>query len=668
MTPFRHLLTLAALTATTALTASATSLTVDLTSPGKAISPDLLGIFFEDLNYAADGGLYAELIQNRSFEYSTTERISWTNLTAWTLEQRHGAEGRWELGESRPVHPRNPHYLHLRATALPEDAADTDAAAGISNGGFDQIPVTAGAAYEASFFAYQTFNGIMWRDADQSIPMPVTVRLEGADGTILAEAALDVTGRDWTKYTATLTPTRSDDHARFVLLLHRVGAIALDMVSLMPHDTFKGHPNGLRPDLAQTIADLQPKFMRFPGGCLVHGHGQHRYYDWKKTIGPLEGREAARNMWGYHQTFGLGYLEFFQFCEDIGAKPLPVVAAGVSCQHSGHSPGRGQECLPLDEMPAYIQDVLDLIEWANGPADSPWGAVRAAAGHPEPFGLQYLGVGNEDAITPEFETRFALIRDAINARYPDIVVIGTSGPFADGEDFEKGWAFARQTDVAMVDEHYYVPPQFFWDNQQRYDTYDRAGPKVYLGEYAAHDEGRRNTLRSALAEAAGLVSYERNADLVHFASYAPMLSRRGHTQWHPDLIYFDATSVYPSANYYVQQLFGQHGGDTYHPTTFTDLPADTKLAAATVSDSATGDLIIKIVNGDDTPHPLDLTLTGLDGPRTATRHLLTAATLDTVNEDGQPPAVHPVTDTLTLTPTTPYQAPARSLTILRLPR
>ncbi len=652
------------LTIVTAVAASAASLHVDL-NDGKAISPDLLGIFYEDLNYAADGGLYAELLQNRSFEYSATEQSTWTNFSFWELEKRGEAEGHWGLGDARPVHPRNKHYLLLAATAAGEGL-------GISNPGFDQIPVTAGAAYEASFWAYQTYNGIKWRGQgiDQEAPMPVTVRLEADDGEVLAEASFAITGRDWTKYAATLTPSRTDEHARFVLLLHAVGGVALDMVSLMPHDTFRGHANGLRRDLAQTIADLHPKFMRFPGGCLVHGPGIRHFYDWKKTVGPLEARQAERNSWGYHQTYGLGFFEFFQFCEDIGAKPIPVVSAGVCCQHAGDSPGRGQEGLPMEEMPAYIQDVLDLIEWANGPADSTWGAVRAAAGHPEPFGLVYLGVGNEDAITPIFETRFKMIRDAVKARHPEIVVIGTSGPFASGVDYDNGWAFAKKINVEMVDEHYYVPPAFFWKNQHRYDTYDRAGPKVYLGEYAAHEPDRRNTLRSALAEAAGLISYERNGDLVHFVSYAPLLARRDHTQWHPDMIYFDATAVYPSANYYTQQLFGQNAGDTYHATTAGDLPAGTKLVAGTVSDSATGDVIVKIVNGEDTDQSLDVVLQGLD-PQTAyrmTRTLLTADSPDAVNEDGQIPAVQPVTTTVTTGPAFDYVAPAHSLTILRFQR
>ncbi|MCF3650651.1 alpha-L-arabinofuranosidase C-terminal domain-containing protein [Synoicihabitans lomoniglobus] len=646
-----------------AVTATATpTLRVDLSAPGRAISSDLVGIFYEDLNYAADGGLYAELIQNRSFEYSATEQVSWTALSFWELIQAGDAEGSWGLGNARPVHVNNEHYLTLTARQ-PGDGV------GIRNSGFDQIPVEAGHAYEASFFAYQTYNGIMWRGdgVDQSTPMPVTLRLEAANGEVLAEAKLEVSGRDWTRYHATLTPSRPDPQAKFVLLIHQVGSIALDMVSLMPHDTFKGRANGLRRDLAHAIADLEPKFMRFPGGCLVHGPGVRQFYDWKKTIGPVETREAERNSWGYHQTYGLGFFEFFQFSEDIGAKPVPVVSAGVCCQHAGHSPGRGQEGLPMEEMPAYIQDVLDLIEWANGPADSEWGAVRAAAGHPEPFGLQHLGVGNEDAITPLFEIRFNMVRDAIKARYPDIVVIGTSGPFASGEDFDNGWAFARDIDVEMVDEHYYVPPQFFWDNQDRYDHYDRAGPLVYLGEYAAHEPDRRNTLRSAIAEAAGLVSYERNADIVHFASYAPLLARRGHTQWHPDLIYFDATSVFLTPNYYVQQLFGQHGGDRHLDTALTGTVDGAKLAASSVTDSASGDVILKLVNGDDTPVALEVQLSGLSSDRkfTAQRMVLTGPSADAINEDGREPAVKPVSTSTTITATFHYQAPANSLTVLR---
>lgn len=640
--------------------AAAAELRIDLAGPGKAISPDLFGIFFEDLNYAADGGLYAELIQNRSFEYSATEQSGWGPFSSWDLVKAGGGDGHLGLGDVRPVHVNNPHYLLLTVLA-------PGSGVGIANRGFDQIPLQAGLAYEASFWAYQAYMGRKWaNDMDQDQPMPVTLRLESATGEVLGEARLAVSGRTWTQHRVTLTPSRDEPAARFVLVAHERGEVALDMVSLMPRDTFKGRANGLRRDLAETIADLKPRFMRFPGGCLVHGGGIRHYYDWKHTVGPVEQRRAARNSWGYHQTMGLGYFEYFQFCADIGAIPLPVVTAGVCCQHAGHTPGRGQEGLPLEEMPGYIQDVLDLIEWANGPATSRWGAVRAAAGRPEPFGLKYLGVGNEDAITPEFKERFAMIHDVLKQRHPEIVVIGTSGPFASGEDFDQGWAFAREQKVAMVDEHYYVPPQWFWENLGRYDTYDRAGAKVYLGEYAAHDEGRRNTLRSAIAEAAHLTSLERNGDIVHFASYAPLLARRGHTQWHPDMIYFAGTEVFPSLNYAVHRLFGHHAGDTWIPTTLDSVAPGTRLAASTVRDSRSGELILKIVNGEPAAQPVALRFAGATGlPATAQRIVFGGADADVANTDGAPPAVVPVTGTVPLSPEFTYEAPAHSLTILR---
>jgi alpha-N-arabinofuranosidase len=634
--------------------------TVDLAAPGKAISPDLFGIFFEDLNYAADGGLYAELIQNRSFEYSATEQASWGPFAFWDLVKHGRGDGQLGLGDSRPVHVNNPHYLLLTVLEAGEGV-------GVGNKGFDQIPLVAGQAYEASFWAYQAYMGRKWDGrADQAKPMPMTVRLEGKDGAVLAEARLEVSGRAWTRHAVTLTPNRSEPEARFVLLAHEPGGLALDLVSLMPRDTFKGRPNGLRRDLAQTIADLKPRFMRFPGGCLVHGPGIRHYYDWKATVGPVEQRRAARNSWGYHQTMGLGYFEYFQFCEDIGAKPLPVVTAGVCCQHAGDTPNHGQEGLPLAEMPGYIQDVLDLIEWANGPAESKWGAVRAAAGHPAPFGLKYLGVGNEDAITPEFKERFQMIHEAVKAKHPEIVVIGTAGPFPDGKDFDLGWELVRELKVPMVDEHYYRSPQWFWDHLARYDTYDRAGAKVYVGEYAAHDEKRRSTLRSAVAEAAYLTSLERNGDIVHFASYAPLLARRGHTQWTPDLIYFNGTQVFPTLNYTVHQLFGLNRGETYLPTTVTAVAEPSRLAASTVRDSRTGDVILKLVNGESMPQPLLLRFAGAKAPATAERIVFGGADANVVNEDGAPPAVTPQIDTLPLAPETVYEAPANSLTILRI--
>ncbi len=637
------------------------TLSVDLASPAKPISPSLFGVFFEDLNYAADGGIYAELIQNRSFEYSATEQASWGPTSFWEMVKTGEGEGHLSVANSRPVHVNNPHYVVLNVTK-PGDGV------GLGNRGFDQIPLEAGKRYEASFWAYQAYMGIKWSEGDQSRPMPLTVRHEGDGGAVLAEAKFTISGRAWTKHTATLTPTRDAQAARLVLLAHEQGGVALDMISLFPHDTFKGRANGLRRDLAQTIADLKPRFVRFPGGCLVHGAGVHAYYDWKDTVGPVEQRVAARNSWGYHQTMGLGYFEYFQFCEDLGALPVPVVTAGVCCQHSGDSPGRGQEGLPMEEMPGYVQDVLDLIEWANGPADSKWGAVRAAAGHPEPFGLKYLGVGNEDAITPDFKERFAMINEVLKEKHPEIVVIGTSGPFPDGEDFDLGWAFARELKLAMVDEHYYRPPDWFWENLERYDSYDRDGPTVYVGEYAAHESDRRNTLRTALAEAAFLTSLERNGDVVLLSSYAPLLARRQHTQWHPDMIYFNATEVFPSLNYTVQRLFGENAGDAYITTRFEGASlGGARLAASTVRDNATGELVLKIVNGENTPQTIVTQFTGAAGLATSAQRIVFAGnSADLVNVDGQPAVVQPKVETVSVSPKFEYMAPAHSFTIFRL--
>ena len=531
--------------------AAAATVTVHLDQPAKPISGDLWGIFFEDINDAADGGLYAELVQNRSFEYSRADNRDWNSLTSWALVTRGGGKGEVAVRDADALHPNNPHHAVLTVTAGGEGV-------GLSNGGFGGIALKAGAKYDVSVLAKQT----------DGSPAELFARLEGTDGKLLApEASLGRAGADWRKLTATLAPTATADDARLVVLTRGIGTLQLDMVSLFPQETFKQRSNGLRPDLAQAIADLRPRFVRFPGGCVAHGDGLDNMYRWKDTVGPVEQRKAQPNIWRYHQSYGLGYFEYFQFCEDIGALPLPVVPAGVCCQNSNGRPGRGQEGLPMGEMPEYVQEVLDLIEWANGPATSTWGAKRAQAGHPEPFNLKYLGVGNEDHITPVFEQRFEMIYQAVKAKHPEIVVIGTVGPFSSGPDYERGWRFADTLRLPMVDEHYYQPPAWFLNNLAFYDKYDRAKSQVYLGEYAAHDVGRRTTLRSALAEAAYMTSLERNGDVVRFASYAPLLGKIGRTRWDPNLIYFTNTRVVPTISYQVQRLFGNNAGDAYVQTT-----------------------------------------------------------------------------------------------------
>lgn len=614
----------------------------------KPISPDLFGIFFEDLNYAADGGLYAELVQNRSFEYSPLDHRDWNGLTAWTFVKEDGGEGRASLREgTSALNANNPHYVSVFVEK---------GEVGLRNEGFDGMVFKKGEAYDLSLFAC-AFSGK---------PGPIAVRLEAKDGTVLANATLAAPKDDWGKRTATLVPSADADEGRLVVLASGRGATGLDMVSLFPRKTFKGRPNGLRADLAQAIADLQPKFVRFPGGCIVHGGwlGLSALYDWKRTVGPVETRRAQPNQWGYHQTAGIGYFEYFQFCEDIGAKPLPVVPAAVSCQNTDYNWGKGQEALPMSEMKGYIQDVLDLVEYATGPANSKWGRVRAAAGHPKPFALEYLAIGNEEAITPVFESRFRMIRDAVRAKYPKLKLIGTVGPFAKGEDFDAGWKFARQERLGYVDEHYYEPPNWFWDNLRRYDGYDRASAQIYAGEYAAHEPKRENTLRSALAEAAYLTGLERNGDVVRLASYAPLLAKQGHTQWRPDLIYFDNKSVCPSVNYEVQRLFMRNAGDRYLPAAI-EAPGG-ELTGSVVQDSKTGDVIVKLVSRAYAPIQARIDLSAIKGlAARATRTVLAGDPL-AENLFGKPASVLPRQDEIAVSPTTEVGVPANSLTVLRI--
>lgn len=410
-----------------------TVIEVDTRTPGTAISPDLFGAFFEDLNYAADGGLYAELVQNRSFEYGPADRPDWHAFTAWELLERDGAAGWLTVSSDDPPHPANPHYavLHTAATGT------AGLGAGLRNEGFDGIPVRAGETYDVSAFA-RLAHGTVVR---------LVAQIESQDGSrVHGRVELGPVDGSWQRHAAVITCEATDSDARLALTATGTGTVHLDLVSLFPQATFRNRPGGLRAGLAQAIADLKPKFLRFPGGCLAHGQGLGNMYRWSETVGPLHERRQQSNIWRYHQSMGLGYYEYFQFCEDIGAKPVPVVPAGVCCQNSDVT---GQAGIPEEEMDAYVAEVLALVEWANGPADSPWGSLRAAAGHPEPFGLEYLGVGNEDAVTDTFRDRFCRIHDALREHHPEITVIGTLGPATFGEDWEKGWAFARERNLPL---------------------------------------------------------------------------------------------------------------------------------------------------------------------------------------------------------------------------
>ncbi|MFC5216015.1 alpha-L-arabinofuranosidase C-terminal domain-containing protein [Streptomyces coerulescens] len=518
------------------------SITVDPAANGAKIDDTMYGVFFEDINRAADGGLYAELVQNRSFEYSTDDNRSYTPLTSWTVDGTGQV-----VNDAGRLNERNRNYLSLGAGSS------------VTNAGYNTgIRVEQGKRYDFS----------VWARAASGTTL--TVALKDAAGTLGTTRQVAVKG-GWAKYRATFTATRTSNRGR--LAVAATDAAALDMVSLFPRDTYKNQPNGLRKDLAEKIAALYPGFVRFPGGCLVNtgsmedysetsGWQRKRSYQWKDTIGPVEERATNANFWGYNQSYGLGYYEYFRFSEDIGAMPLPVVPALVT--------GCGQNKAVDDEalLKRHIQDTLDLIEFANGPATSKWGKVRAEMGHPRPFRLTHIEVGNEENLPNEFFDRFKRFRAAIEATYPDITVVSNSGPDDSGTTFDTAWKLNREANVEMVDEHYYNSPNWFLQNNDRYDSYDRSGPKVFLGEYASQG----NAWKNGLSEAAFMTGLERNADVVKLASYAPLLANEDYVQWRPDLIWFNNRASWNSANYEVQKLFMNNVGDRVVPSKATTTP------------------------------------------------------------------------------------------------
>ncbi|KOG30056.1 alpha-L-arabinofuranosidase C-terminal domain-containing protein [Streptomyces resistomycificus] len=520
------------------------AITVDPAAQGAKIDDSMYGVFFEDINRAADGGLYAELVQNRSFEYSTADNTSYTPLTSWTVDGTAQV-----VNDDGRLNDRNRNYLSLAAGSS------------VTNAGYNTgVHVDEGKKYDFSVWARATGAATL------------TVTLQDADGTLATARRVAVRKNGWAKYTATFTATRTSSNGR--LSVASSAAAALDMVSLFPRDTYKHQSNGLRKDLAEKVAALHPGFVRFPGGCLVNTGSMEDYseasnwqrkrsYQWKDTIGPVEERATNSNFWGYNQSYGLGYYEYFRFSEDVGAMPLPVVPALVT--------GCGQNKATDDEalLKRHIQDALDLIEFANGPVTSTWGRKRAQMGHPEPFHLTHIGVGNEENLPVEFMARFKQFRTAIEAKYPDITVVSNSGPDDTGSTFDTAWQLNREAKVDMVDEHYYNSPQWFLQNNGRYDSYDRNGPKVFLGEYASQG----NAFKNGLAEAAFMTGLERNADIVKLASYAPLFANEDYVQWRPDMVWFNNHASWNSANYEVQKLFMNNVGDRVVPSTATGTPS-----------------------------------------------------------------------------------------------
>lgn len=630
----------------------------------KDISPDLMGIFFEDISYAADGGLYAELIQNRDFEYTADDHRGWDAKTAWKLE---GEGTTWTIETQAPIHKNNAHYAVLKTTAP---------GAKLTNEGWDGIPLQKGKKYDFSLFT------------KGAGPLRVSL-VEGK--TIIASKTFKTT-KEWRQQKVVLTALQSADKASLVIEPLEVGSIHLDFISLFPQETFKGHPNGLRKDLAEVIADLKPRFVRFPGGCATHGQGIDNIYHWQATVGELWERQPDMNIWSYHQTRGLGFHEYFQFCEDIGAEPLPVLAAGVPCQNSWKGGAGQQGGLPFEAdlqgkpspytymgmpltMESYLQELLDLIEWANGDAKtSELAKIRAKAGHPKPFNLKYLGIGNEDLISDTFLKRYHFLIEGIQKVHPEITIVGTVGPFWEGSDYEYGWREAKAKNIPIVDEHYYNSINWYFHHRDFYDNYDRQGTKVYLGEWAS----KGNNVINALMEAAYLANVERNADVVVMSSYAPLLAKEGHTSWNPDLIYFNNKEVKPTANYFVQRAYGQNAGDKY---VYSDLQAsytstDGKLTLqsdrlteyidkSVVIDSRTGDIIIKVVSLLPTETDLSIALGEgtLNGYNTKADFTVMAGD---VNPKGERDWKTNETKTITVSDTFNTRVPANSFSIIRI--
>ena len=564
---------------------------------GAEIQPTMYGIFFEDINFAADGGLYAELVKNRSFEFPEA-------FCGWKTF------GKVRLMDGGPFE-RNPHYVRLSPAGHPQKQT------GLDNEGFFGIGVRQGDDYRFSVWARLPQGG-----APAKLRVELVNTASMGETQAIATKEVEVSSQEWKKYQVVLTPAETQAKAKLRVVLASAQTVDLEHVSLFPVDTWMGHENGLRRDLAQALADLKPGVFRFPGGCIVEGTDLPTRYQWKNSVGPVENRPLNESRWrdafphrlypDYYQSYGLGFYEFFLLSEEIGAEPLPVVSCGLACQFQNGPEGHQ----PVDSLDSYIQDALDLIEFANGSADTPWGKVRAEMGHPEPFGLKFIGVGNEQW-GEEYTERLAPFVKALREKHPEIKVIGSSGPYADGEDFDYLWDEMRALKVDLVDEHYYQPESFFLTQAARYDSYPRRGPKVFAGEYACHGVGRKwNHFHASLLEAAFMTGLERNADVVQMATYAPLFAHVEGWQWRPDLIWYDNLQSVRTASYYVQQLYGHYKGTHVLPLTMDGKPVtgaegQDGLFASAVYDSGEDAVIVKVANTSDRPQTVRLRLDGM---------------------------------------------------------
>lgn len=607
-----------------AQSASRHMLQLDMNSTGIKIQPTMYGVFFEDINQAADGGLYAELIKNRSFEFNEP-------LMGWkqpkTQYQSENPDSGYATVFSNPD-KTNHNYVRI--------SVNNDKVYQLVNEGFRGIGIRKEAYYD--------FSGILSKGEGNI--SAVKAELLDENNKVVSSAVIEIKDSGWHKYSAVMKASETVEKGKLRLTFTGKGTLMMDMISLFPQDTWKGRKGGLRKDLVQKLYDLEPGFIRFPGGCIVEGRTLANRYQWKKTIGDVADRELIINRWNtefahrsspdYFQTFGLGFMEYFQLAEDLGAAPLPILSCGMACQfNTGELAG-------LEELDPYVQDALDLIEFANGdPAATKWGKLRAELGHPEPFHLKFIGVGNEQW-GPDYIDRYAIFEQAIHSKYPEISIVSGSGPYSDGEYFEYGWKELKKLNPQLIDEHYYKSPQWFLENAARYDGYSRSGPKVFAGEYAAHSGSgnygsKRNNWEAALSEAAFMTGLERNADVVCMSSYAPLFAHIDNWQWAPDLIWFNNLQSYATPSYYVQQLFSLNKG--------TDLLrirengkamiGQQKLYASAVKDMLKKEVIIKIVNVDDQDKEAEIIADHLAVGKKMSKTVLTALKPDQTNTFGQ---------------------------------
>ena len=634
---------LAAALSLTGSVAQTRQLTVDAGKPGGIVQPTMYGIFFEDINFGADGGLYAEMVMNRNFEFPN-------HLQGWNTF------GKVTVGDFEPAFTRNPHYVTVYPSGHKEKTS------GLENKGFFGMGFKKGMKYD--FTVYARLNNLQGKTAK------IRVELVGDDNVPMDRQVITLSNNQWQKKTVTLTANRTMQHGLLRIFNAGSEAVDLDYVSLFPEDNW----HGLRADLVKDLGDLHPGIFRFPGGCIVEGTDLQTRYQWKNTIGDPENRPINENRWNYtfprrqyadyYQSYGLGFYEYFLLAEKIGAEPLPVLSCGLACQFQ-NADNDSNAHVALKDLQPYVDDALDLIEFCNGDVNTKWGKIRARLGHPKPFNLKQIGIGNEQW-GPLYAERLKVFVKQIRAKYPNIKICGTSGPSADGKDFDYGWQQMRKLNVDLVDEHYYKSPQWFLDNAGRYDKYDRRGPKVFAGEYAAHGKGERNNWEAALSEACFMTGLERNADVVYQATYAPLFAHVDGWQWKPDLIWFDNLNSVRSANWYVQMLYGTHKGTNMLKVTENgaNVEGSNGLYASAVYDKIKKQYIVKVGNSAANAQQVTINLNGVKNVRKAQQTILKAAALTDENTIDHPDRIVPTTTDITATGNTiTVSLPASSFSV-----